>query len=391
MKKNYFMLAAATMMFAACAETDLVNEINVTESVKQEAIGFEAFANKTTRAEITDLAGLQRVGFNVWGYKYEGNSEDFTWVDLYLGEDGNLTSTQPDDETEPNKQATTTYTIFNGVGVTYNGVSWEYTGTQYWDQTMNYNFYAVSPQADINDNSPYSIDNGLITIVNANHNTDYLLVRKPKTVAGSLKSPVQLDFNHIMSKISFKLKAGVGEIIQVTSLSMSGYHNGTGEFQQDADFEASTRTHTEWTLNNANNDGNTNNFVTNEDVLILDGTTTNVSASSVLKSSFIMMPQQIAKNTLTFTISYNILTEDNSGTISFNEKKYKIKETFENQTGKLTTEQNWNTDTHTTYTIVVTPDAIEFGDPTIDEWSEIEDRGNEPENEDEKNEDNLRL
>ena len=48
MKKNYFMLAATTMMLAACAQTDVVNEIAV-EGTPQ-TIGFETFANKQTRA-----------------------------------------------------------------------------------------------------------------------------------------------------------------------------------------------------------------------------------------------------------------------------------------------------------------------------------------------------
>ena len=38
MKKNYFLLAATTMMFAACAQSDLVNEIAVEET--PQAIGF---------------------------------------------------------------------------------------------------------------------------------------------------------------------------------------------------------------------------------------------------------------------------------------------------------------------------------------------------------------
>ena len=48
MKKNYFMLAAAAMMFAACSETDLMSEMG--EMEKAQEISFESFANKTTRA-----------------------------------------------------------------------------------------------------------------------------------------------------------------------------------------------------------------------------------------------------------------------------------------------------------------------------------------------------
>ena len=52
MKMNYFMLAATAALFAACAETDLVNEIAVEET--PQAIGFETFADKVTLA-VTDI------------------------------------------------------------------------------------------------------------------------------------------------------------------------------------------------------------------------------------------------------------------------------------------------------------------------------------------------
>ena len=73
MKKNYFLLAATTMMFAACAQTDLVNEV-VTEEAPQ-AIGFETFAEKATRAksQTTELS-THHTNYYVWGYKNTDNS-----------------------------------------------------------------------------------------------------------------------------------------------------------------------------------------------------------------------------------------------------------------------------------------------------------------------------
>ena len=64
MKKNYFMLAVAAMMFAACSETDLMSEMG--EMEKAQEISFESFANKTTRAEITDTTALQ--GRKAYGF-----------------------------------------------------------------------------------------------------------------------------------------------------------------------------------------------------------------------------------------------------------------------------------------------------------------------------------
>ena len=75
MKKNYVMLAFATLMMAACANNDLVDEGVLKEEVPQ-AIGFETFANKATRAtENNDKAYVENDlsnhhgTFKVWASK----------------------------------------------------------------------------------------------------------------------------------------------------------------------------------------------------------------------------------------------------------------------------------------------------------------------------------
>ena len=47
------MMAAAATMFAACTQSDFVNEVS--EEAPQ-AIGFETFVNKSTRAENSSAA-----------------------------------------------------------------------------------------------------------------------------------------------------------------------------------------------------------------------------------------------------------------------------------------------------------------------------------------------
>lgn len=49
MKKNYFILAAAATLFAACAETDVLVDLSEKENAPK-AIGFETFADNITRA-----------------------------------------------------------------------------------------------------------------------------------------------------------------------------------------------------------------------------------------------------------------------------------------------------------------------------------------------------
>ena len=120
MKKNYFMLAAATMMLAACAETELVNEVNTV--AEPQAIGFETFANKATRAENSQAGYSWKLedhhsGFKVWGGK---KLSDATLVPVY---------------------------DFNTPGtVTHDGTNWHATPIKYWDKAAEeYVFFAAAP------------------------------------------------------------------------------------------------------------------------------------------------------------------------------------------------------------------------------------------------------
>lgn len=329
MKKNYFLLAATTMMFAACAQTDMVNEV-VTEEAPQ-AIGFEGFANKATRAELDDT-GLQNAGFHVWGYKYDGT---ITWDDPAV--DGNQANY---------------FEVFTGTDVTYSGQTWKPATAKYWDETKNYNFYAVAPKEPAE--NTYEINNGMIKINNVQYaendnSNDYLVARAGATVIdGSTKSTVSFVFNHIMAKVSFILKAGVTENITVTSLKMTGWNGGDATFTQELTATPTDKSHEEWTFNTT---------TLGEIDLIGTGTgneTVNLPSSKAevkLTDSYIMIPQTIAANTLTFTISYTIGTE-----------------TFTDQVGVVEDIQKWGTDTHTTYTIGVGPNIIEFTG-TVSDWT----------------------
>ena len=327
MKKNYFMLAAATVMFAACAETDLVNEINEAEA--QYAIGFETFTNKTTRAEWT-AEGLKEEGggFQVWGYKTSGSYS---------------------------------HTVFNGVDVTWSDSKWGYTDTQYWDEKATYNFYAVAPAE-----GSYSITDGNIKITNVasankNDSKDYLIDRAGNTnVDGSKKQLVEFDFNHVMAKLSFVLKkaTGIDDDITVTKLTMSGWNGSAGTFTQSLKATPTDNSHGEWSYATANDvtgsfDVVASNLpidavgveVTNEYIVVPQ--TVTYTAATVVDGT-----ETIPESGLTFTISY-IIGDVTTG------------EVFTEQVGVMPSNQVWGTDTHTTYTITVGPAAIEFSAKTV--------------------------
>ena len=341
MKKNYFMLAAATMMFAACAETDLVNEISVEEAPK--AIEFDAFANKTTRAAINSVVGLQTEGeFTVWGWKYQ--------------------------ESTPTQ-------IFNAQQVIYDEEEgWGYTPTQYWDKTAtSYKFYAVAPKAG---NATYSITNEKnIKIENVSSGdgktaTDYLIDREGVTIDNiaenqvpNIGEEIEFKFSHIMSKITVVVKHNVTSnatpqpTVVLTNLAMSGWNNSKGTFTQDKmvekevtddpkteEVESGTEeVLEEWELTENNKSGNHAFLTSAEEAKTLNKT------DLVEIGSYLMVPQKDVD--LKFTISYKI-----------------GEETFLAHTGTIEN-QTWETNTHYTYTIIVGPSSIQFGTPTITNWT----------------------
>lgn len=321
-------MAAAATMFAACTQTDFVNE--VPESAPQ-AIGFENYVAKSTRAAINSEADLANEGgFVVWGYKTK--TAGLKW-------DGTNTITQ----------------IFDAINVKGTEDNWTYDNKKYWDKMSTYNFYAVAPYSPVS--GTYSIDgakDGHITITGvksalATNSDDFLLARGgQKDVDGNYTNAhakVGFTFNHIMSKVTLKLQCGginAGDKITVTSLTMSGWNNNDGKFVQKLDNTPTTATEiSEWSGTTAGTAGVAEFTGTYE----LTPATGEGTASIVSVDSYIMVPQSVA--TLTFTLNYTI--------------KYASGDTedFVAHSGKLTN-QIWGTDTHTTYTIIVGPAPIEF-------------------------------
>ena len=203
MKKNYVMLAFATLMMAACANNDLVDEGVLKEEAPQ-AIGFETFANKTTRAiiddpntdDVNEATQLQNyhTSFGVWAYKTVGST---------------TTNVMPNYKVD--------YT-------TGTPATWEYKNVtnqslKYWDkQATNYNFYAYAPYAA----TGVSIDEGKISIINgeyaANENlqskivegvekgfttsTDWMIAEANNIAKANFGKDVEEVFKHTMSKLA---------------------------------------------------------------------------------------------------------------------------------------------------------------------------------------------
>ena len=238
MKKNFFMLAATAALFAACAETDLVNEVNMVD--ENQAIEFETFTNKATRAEAensnatgTSALKAHHADFAVWAYK---NTDETNYV---FG-----TSTK--------------------VGVKVNSSTYAYSSKKYWDKSATkYEFYAAAPDNgkwELIANTTSQADDYFtyadfsLTGTSLAHKTlqssfetvaDCDLMIASKATVTSIPSTVNLEFNHILSRLNITVAKGTGiantDLLELKSISVNNLvQNGT--FTESAAVKSGTTT-----------------------------------------------------------------------------------------------------------------------------------------------------
>ena len=251
MKKNYFMLAATTMMFAACAQTDVVNEIAVEET--PQAIGFETFANKATRngeavtPTATTALATHHDAYKVWAYKNTQNTTLVFNAEEVKASDNSYSVTQYWDKAATNYYfyaaapaplATTT----TGSGLVFQETS---TGTGESKVTTQESAYFTitnlimlgtnfSPKDQINALGSFiqreqvaTTEGGTTSSTPAQttseHDIDYMIASTPvtKETAGSFTNPVNFNFAHILSRLNITVKkAASTPDITLTELSI---------------------------------------------------------------------------------------------------------------------------------------------------------------------------
>ena len=198
MKKFLFLGIAATAMLASCTNDEMV-EMN-----PQNAIGFETFVDKSTRA--TDVTKDNLDKFKVWAYQENT-------------------------------------TILNGEQVTKSGDDWGYTNTQYWVANQEYNFHAIAPVTCTNDDS-YTY-NGTsaapsIEFTNGAGQTDliYAGVFDKEYTDVSEADKVAFTFKHLLSRVRFnftesfandQITVAVNDL-KITGATSEGTYNGSEWF-----------------------------------------------------------------------------------------------------------------------------------------------------------------
>lgn len=212
MKKNYFLLAAATMMLAACAETDLVNEVQESAPV---AIDFDTFANKATRAA-TDLDDHHN-NFAVWGYKNTASDYVFgtsNTVGQLVGADGTYTPKKYWDK------AATKYEFYAAAPNTANWTLNANTNAQDDDYFTLTDFTLTGACLDIVSGAtptPASSFKGTADV-------DLMIARTDNVT--NFSNAVELTFNHILSRLNITVKKGStlatdGAALELTGISVN--------------------------------------------------------------------------------------------------------------------------------------------------------------------------
>lgn len=194
MKKLFIMgLAAMGLALTACNSDETV------EVAKGNAIGFKTFVNNSTRAA-NDATTDNLDEFKVWGLMNNG---------------------------------TQTGTPFVGKEVTNETDGWSYTPPVYWEKGYAYSFVALAPNDTYTFTAPTAINTwGSLEFNNGKGETDLIYAAaKKETVEGNgCPAPVDLTFNHMLSRVRFQFENGMadGSVLTVSNVKINdAYTSGT--------------------------------------------------------------------------------------------------------------------------------------------------------------------
>lgn len=324
------MMAAAAMMFAACSQSDVLNEVQVQEEAQ--AIGFSTYSNKSTRAiDATNLENYHET-FGVWAFK------------TY---DGTQTTVMPNYLVKYNDNAGTGSKDWDYDGETGKGIG---QSLKYWDKRASYTFCAYAPYASgvaIDGTSKViSIPNGqyaanenlqkdFVETLNTNDftgvggnvdnaSTDWMVA---DVISRGVKENglVVENFRHTMAKliVCFKTEDTFADAITLNSVSVNNVR-GTGSYNSA----------TGWTATGA--------------AKSISGVPGKIVAGKTYYSmEYLLIPSNDAPN---FSVNYTINGD-----------------TYDVKSEAITGINRFDANTVYTLTVTISADPIEF-DATVVDW-----------------------
>ena len=202
MKKLFIMgLAAMGLALTACNSDETV------EMAKGNAIGFKTFVNNSTRAA-NDVTTESLDEFKVWGLMNKGDQ---------------------------------TGTPFVAKEVTKANGAWSYAPPVYWEKGYAYSFVALAPNDAYTFTAPTVINTwGSLTFNNGDGETDliYAAAKQETVPANGCPAPVDLTFNHMLSRVRFQFENGMldGSKLTVSDVKINdAYTSGTATLAEALD------------------------------------------------------------------------------------------------------------------------------------------------------------
>lgn len=238
MKKILMIGLAAAAMLTSCS-----NDENVEMPAQKNAIAFNTFVNKSTRA--TDIDNSNISNFSVYGFIENAGG-----------------------------------VIFNNEAVTGSGTgasgNWTYANTQYWTPSKNYYFTAIAPTTDAAWTfapltGSATRQGGTISFTNAGTQDllyAYKSVTSPATITATVPAKVGFEFNHLLSRVKFNFANAMGNentTLKITSVKITDAN--TKASIDVADFNMASSA---WTLA-ADNTTTAFNFGAIADAIAKDG------------------------------------------------------------------------------------------------------------------------
>ena len=239
--------------------------------------------------------------------------------------------------------------------------------TKYWSNAT-YNFFAIySKNLDANKTTiipqfKFNIENNTnkkifsfpYDLTNNQHNELFIASNLNEQHTAEEKEEVKFEFNHILSKINFNIRksyANEGDVIKVTSISLSGLYN-SGNFNLEVESETIG-----WTTTGKDDFSH----ILDGDGVAIDVKGTRVLDSYRIGGGLLVIPQTIALNQMEIVIEYTYY-DGESSTV----EKYRTK-------AKLPASE-WKLGDNYTYNLILSPitNDIFFSTPTIENWNEAQ-------------------
>lgn len=267
--------------------------------------------------------------------------------------------------------------VFNGDAVSYSNGEWTYNPTRYWDENKTYKFAAYTDDNKTVDNVTFDYTSGHLTI------TDYTVNNSPTDGSdllyavgydgndyefdGSSRSEVQLEFKHILSKVTFNFSKAAdlnGVEIEVRDIKIKADNQGT--FKGITPNAGSQYALGCWAPSGQKSD------IAFEDFSLTGSATDETSKNTQTR---VFLPQDLGETTtaynIVFTINYSNTINDD-GTID-NTQKDQTKEFTCTIAG--TEDGNWNPGYSYTYTAEINSTNLEGLYPIVftvdyDGWNE---------------------